>query len=148
MSSSDLPKLWATSSNISKFVLSKSLFCVKNWSKLSEKRFYDEYLQGDQILLIIIIFLILIFKILYFIKLRPIFVSSVHLVSLTMTRFSEKMLIFTRYMHGFMSNLIKKSWMDSNTQHTTNFCIYIIYLMGHFQLVNNYKGCCRSHDLL
>ena len=35
------------------------------------------------------------------------------LVSLTMTRFSEKMLISTRYIHSFMSNLIKKSWKDS-----------------------------------
>ena len=35
------------------------------------------------------------------------------LVSLTMTWFSENMLIFTRSMHGFMSNLIKKSWKDS-----------------------------------
>ena len=30
-----------------------------------------------------------------------------------MTRFSEKMLISTRCIHGFMSNLIKKSWTDS-----------------------------------
>ena len=32
------------------------------------------------------------------------------LVDLTMTRFSEKMLISNRCIHGFMSNLIKKSW--------------------------------------
>ena len=38
------------------------------------------------------------------------------LVSLTMTWFSEKMLISTRCIHGFMSNLIKKSWTDSSTQ--------------------------------
>ena len=38
------------------------------------------------------------------------------LVSLTMTWFSEKMLISTRCIHGFMSNLIKKSWTDSNPQ--------------------------------
>ena len=36
------------------------------------------------------------------------------LVGLTMTRFCEKMLITTRCIHGFMSNLIKKSWTDSN----------------------------------
>ena len=30
-----------------------------------------------------------------------------------MTRFSEKMFISTRCIHGFMSNLIKKSWTDS-----------------------------------
>ena len=33
-----------TSSNISKFVLSKSFLCVKNWSNLSKKKFYEEYL--------------------------------------------------------------------------------------------------------
>ena len=38
------------------------------------------------------------------------------LVSLTMTWFSEKMLISTRCIHGFMSNLIKKSWTDSTQQ--------------------------------
>ena len=30
-----------------------------------------------------------------------------------MTGFSEKMLVSTKYIHGFMSNLIKKSWTDS-----------------------------------
>ena len=37
----------------------------------------------------------------------------INLVSLTMTWFSEKMLVSTRCIHGFMSNLIKKSWTDS-----------------------------------
>ena len=36
------------------------------------------------------------------------------LVSLTVTLFSEKMLISNRCWYGFMSNLIKKSWKDSN----------------------------------
>ena len=36
------------------------------------------------------------------------------LVSLTMTWFSEKMLISTRCIHGVMSNLIKKFWTVSN----------------------------------
>ena len=36
------------------------------------------------------------------------------LVSLTVTLFSEKMLIFTRCIRGFMSNLIKKSLTVSN----------------------------------
>ena len=35
MSSSDLPKLWTTSSNILKFLLSKSFFCVKNYPNSS-----------------------------------------------------------------------------------------------------------------
>ena len=52
----------------------------------------------------------LIFKILYFPKMCPIFVGSVAiLVGLTVTLFSEKMLIFTRCIHGFMTNWIKKS---------------------------------------
>ena len=45
----------------------------------------------------------------------PIFVGSVHiLVGLTMTLFSEKMLISHRYIHGLMPNLIKKSWTVSS----------------------------------
>ena len=51
------------------------------------------------------------FMLLYFLKLSPALI--IILVSLTMTRFSEKMLIATRCIHGFMSNLIKKSWTDS-----------------------------------
>ena len=43
MSSSDLPKLWTTSSYISKFVLPKSFFCVETLSNLSKKNFYEEY---------------------------------------------------------------------------------------------------------
>ena len=47
-------------------------------------------------------------------KMCPIFVNSVHnLVSLTMTLFSEKVLISNRCISGLMSKLIKKSWMDS-----------------------------------
>ena len=38
MSFSDLPKLWTISSNISKFVLSKSFFCVENKLNISEKK--------------------------------------------------------------------------------------------------------------
>ena len=40
------------------------------------------------------------------------------LVGLMMAGFSEKMLISTRCMHGFMSKLIKKSWKDFK-QHTS-----------------------------
>ena len=39
------------------------------------------------------------------------------LLSLTMSLFSEKIFIFNRCISGLMSNLIKKSWMVSNTQH-------------------------------
>ena len=40
------------------------------------------------------------------------------LVSLTVTLFSEKMLIYARCIRGFMSNSIIKSWKDSNIQWT------------------------------
>ena len=40
------------------------------------------------------------------------------LVKLTVKLFSEKMLISTRCKHGFMSNLIKRSWTDSILQST------------------------------
>ena len=38
-----------------------------------------------------------------------------------MTGFTEKMHVSTRCIHGFMSNLIKKSWTDSNTYITHAF---------------------------
>ena len=50
-------------------------------------------------------------KVLILICLRRLFII---LVSLMMKWFSEKMLISTRCIHGFMSNLIKKSWKDSS----------------------------------
>ena len=43
MSSSDLPKLWTTSSKIAKFVLSKSFFSIKNQRNLSDFFFCEEY---------------------------------------------------------------------------------------------------------
>ena len=43
MSSSDLPKLWTTSSKFAKFVLSKSFFSIKNQPNLSDF-FCKEYL--------------------------------------------------------------------------------------------------------
>ena len=55
----------------------------------------------------------LIFKVLYFLKMFPIFVGSVHDFGWTMTLFSEKILISNRCISGLMSNLIKKSWMVS-----------------------------------
>ena len=41
------------------------------------------------------------------------FVGSIHDFGKSDARFSEKMLISTKFINGFMSNLIKKSWMDS-----------------------------------
>ena len=53
-----------------------------------------------------------IFKIHYFLKMCQIFVGSVHNFG---SSDSEKMLISTRWLNGFMSNLIKKAWKDSNS---------------------------------
>ena len=44
MSSSDLPKLWTTSSKFAKSVLLKSFFGIKNQSNFSEFFFCEEYL--------------------------------------------------------------------------------------------------------
>ena len=41
------------------------------------------------------------------------FEEVVHNFGLTVTLLSEKMLIFTGYIHGFISNMIKKSWTVS-----------------------------------
>ena len=56
------------------------------------------------------------------------------LVSLTMSRFSEKMLISTRCIHDFMSNLIKKSiflifWLVG---HEINGCHQFFSLRGQY----------------
>ena len=65
-----------------------------------KKKFYEKYLTGRPT-----------FNKTFFQFLLARFII---LVSLALTRFSEKMLISTGYIHGFMSNLIKKSWTDSN----------------------------------
>ena len=74
-----LPKLWTTSSNISKFWFSKSIFSVENWSTLSKK--IKKYLNNvgllDQLLL-------------------PLLALFMILVGLTVTLFCEKMLISTK----------------------------------------------------
>ena len=59
-----------------------------------------------------------IFKVLYLLKMCPIFVGSVHnfCKSDDDTLFSEKVLIFARCISGLMPNLIKKSWTDSKGQ--------------------------------
>ena len=122
------PDLWTTSSNISKLVLSKSFLCVKNCLNLSIKKLYEEYMTRRPTF-IKKMFLKSIFGVLYFLKLCPIFVCSVHnfgnvwvkktetihssvlllrivsvfltqTLSLTMARFSEKNLF---PLDGFMS---------------------------------------------
>ena len=54
----DLPKLWTTLSNISKFWVSKSFFSIKNWSNLSSFICEKNLIRGT-----------LISKVLYFKKL-------------------------------------------------------------------------------
>ena len=77
---------------------------------------------------------ILIFKMLYFLK----FLSALFiiLVGLTMTRFSEKMLICNRCIHGFMSILIKKSWTDSSNQSRALILTYIVHLKDGLNIVD------------
>ena len=66
-----------------------------------KKKFYEEYLTSWPI-----------FKTLYFLKLFPIFVGSVHnFVSLTITLFSEKILVCNRCIRGLMPSLIRKSYI-------------------------------------
>ena len=67
---SNLPKLWTTSWNISKLVFSKSFLCVKNWLNLSEIKF----LWRRPIFIKTFFLKILIFRILYLLKLYPMFV--------------------------------------------------------------------------
>ena len=80
---------------------------------------------GDQVLKT------LIFKILYFLKMCPTFcqLCSEFWVGLTMALFSEKMLISTRCIRGFMSNWIKKSWKDSNNHNVVLSLTCIIALL-------------------
>jgi hypothetical protein len=114
MSSSDLPKLWTTSSKIAKFWL-QSHFSASKIIRIflifflwrifdKETNFYKwNFLKT------------LIFKVLCFLKMCPIFVSYMFiiLVGLTMTRYSEKMSLSNRCIRGLMPNLIKKSWRVS-----------------------------------
>ena len=81
MSSSGLPKLWTTSSNILKFVLSKSFSVLKIGQNFPKKKSVKNLLVGDQLLLKSFL-KILIFKVLYFLEFCPIFVGSVHTVAI------------------------------------------------------------------
>ena len=119
MSSSDLTKLWTTSSNISKFIHSKSFFRVKNWSNLSKKMFHEEYLTRRPT------FIKTCFRIFQFLRYFISFHCAQFLsaqfiiwVSLTMTRFSEKMLISTRYIQGIShwTGLYELALTDRNMQ--------------------------------
>ena len=65
------------------------------------------------------------------------------LVDLTVTLFREKMLVFTRCICGFMSNLIKKSWKDSTAQvlswlgfQLKGDCV--LFVTSNKEKVNNY----------
>ena len=69
----------------------------------------------------------------------PNFVSSVHNFgrSDTMTLLREKMLIYTWCIRGFMSNLIKKSWKDSNSQ-AAIVCAECVNLLEKFKSSKRY----------
>ena len=91
MSLSDLPKLWITSSNISKFWFSKSFFSVENWSKLSNKFFSVKNIGIGEQLLLKVFFYFEFLKYDIVLKFAQ-FLSALFLilVGLTVTLFSEK----------------------------------------------------------
>ena len=107
MSSSDLPKLWTTSSKIAKFVLSKSFFGIKNQLNLSDFFFCEEYLTRISTFINEIFWNFdfwswkMTLKVQILQSLRRLFII---LVGLTMTWFCDKMLISNRYM---------QTWFDA-----------------------------------
>ena len=112
MSSSDLPKLWTEPTKIFRNkVLKKSKFSKnfinKSWSPnqifFTEKKFWKDSTNFRHWKMTL--------KVRILQSLTRLFII---LVSLTMSLFSEKMLIFNRCISGLMSNLIKKSWTVSN----------------------------------
>ena len=42
----------------------------------------------------------------------------------------------------------KQIILDDGVEHFLKKTTYVVTILGHFQLVNIYKGCYRSHDLL
>ena len=89
---------------------------------------------------------ILIFKVLYFLKLSLILSSLfIILVGLMMTRFSEKMLISTRCIHGFMSNLIKKIWTDSTLKLFLCSATYVCTCRYECTKTEKYRKCFHSN---
>ena len=70
------------------------------------------------------------------------------LVSLMMTLFSEKVLIYNRCISGLMPNLIKKSWTDSCIYATCfNFLLNKLYFRNEFKytyFTNLTTACWRS----
>ena len=94
-----------------------SIICVTNFKKvvtyfnLKYNLFKEFHFLSTLLTVFNQLLLLKIFKVLYFLKMCPIFV--IILVGLTVTLFCEKILISTRCIYDFMSNLIKKSWKDS-----------------------------------
>ena len=65
--------------------------------------------------------------------------SALFILLVSLTRFSEKMLISTRCIHGFMSNLIKKSWTDSSAESAK------IFLNSFVKMPDYHFPTCFSH---
>ena len=108
MTSSDLPKIWTTLSKISKFWVSKSFFSGRIFPKTNSMK---NIWLGEQLILM----KTMIFEVLFYYKCAQFFSALfIILVSLTMTLFSEKVLISNRCISGLMPNVIKKSWTNSN----------------------------------
>ena len=58
------------------------------------------------------------------------------LANLKMKLYSEKMIISTRCIHGFMSNLIKKSSTDSKAKNVTSIFYYLLSLLLLYNIWN------------
>ena len=103
-----LPKLWTTSSNISKFWFSKSIFS-ENWLTLSKKILWT-------------------IKYFYFLKKYPILLALfMILVGLTVTLFGEKLLISTKCIHMYMVSCPTQS---KNIGRILTLCIGISTFCG------------------
>ena len=125
MSPSEIPKLWTTSSKISKFWFPKSFYSVVNWSNLSKTKLwkvFDQEINFWQKMSLNIF----IFRILYFLKMCPIYVRSVDNFGRSrVTLFSEKNPLDTYVVSC-------PSWNKNNLERT---------LMMRPTAVNEIEGC-------
>ena len=61
-----------------------------------------------------------------------------------MTLFSEKVVISYRCISGLMSNLIKKSWTDSNAGNTVRYDLDLDLKLPFIQVIHNENDSIKS----
>ena len=61
-----------------------------------------------------------------------------------MTLFSEKVVISYRCISGLMSNLIKKSWKDSNAGNTVRYDLDLDLKLPFIQVIHNENDSIKS----